>query len=507
MEQSLDVIEAEVHSSLLAFLREQGKSRWPHHLTMARLVARALRLGRSALIQTSTSVDQYSLSYLTPALLGDWSVLLVTPLSVQKRLLQVEIPQLQQWLKIEKEIQTGDRWQLENSPGLMLTSSDSWLEDRLQNQGRFPRDIPILIDQADDWEEKTRSQLTASIQYQHWDELINKYPPQAEAIRNIRVKLTKAIFSRPKNPYECYLIEALEYKILQSLLPILATEELLSPIWIKFWQLLQIDNQLIWASIKRKTGQFTLHIAPIEVATALSQIWQQQSVVVIGSFLDWESSAPIYRQQLGLGELTCLKFSPNRQNEHIQLYLPDRLPMPNTPEFQGVLIEQVRTLVSFSKDIKQPVVLLVGDIPLKAQIGSIMAAEFGSRVQVENTNLADNGILISGWEFWRKYQDKFPTPQLLIIATLPLPSLENPLVAGRVAYHKRQRQDWFHLYLLPTALREIQRAVLSLRQSQGVVALFDNRVNHRSYGSKILTALEPCARINYIDPSWFGLRY
>ena len=178
--------------------------------------------------------------------------------------------------------------------------------------------------------------------------------------------------------------------------------------------------------------------------------------------------------------------------------------MPNTPQFQRVLMEQIRMLISFSSNVQKPVVLLIGDIPLKAIVGATMAAEFGSRVQVEKTDLAANGILVSGWEFWREHQNILPTPQLLAIATLPLPSLENPLVAGRVAYYKSKRQDWFRLYLLPTALREIQRAVVPIRESQGVVALLDNRVNHRSYGKKILSALEPCARINYIDPGWFN---
>jgi ATP-dependent DNA helicase DinG len=85
------------------------------------------------------------------------------------------------------------------------------------------------------------------------------------------------------------------------------------------------------------------------------------------------------------------------------------------------------------------------------------------------------------------------------MATLPIPSIEHPLVAGRVAYHKRQRQDWFRIYLLPAALRELQHAVVPLRQSQGMVAILDNRVNNRSYSTKILAALEPFARINYME--------
>ncbi|MEO0012413.1 MAG: hypothetical protein RLZZ535_802, partial [Cyanobacteriota bacterium] len=53
------MIEADVHSSLRDFLRQHGNRNFPHHLTMARLISRALRLGRPALMQTGSSVTKY----------------------------------------------------------------------------------------------------------------------------------------------------------------------------------------------------------------------------------------------------------------------------------------------------------------------------------------------------------------------------------------------------------------------------------------------------------------
>ncbi|TAG21556.1 MAG: ATP-dependent DNA helicase, partial [Oscillatoriales cyanobacterium] len=77
------MIEVEVHNSLLRFLRSHSEPRWPHHLTMARLVARALRLGRSALIQTglpaSAYRQRYRVSYLMPILMWPDPVILVAP--------------------------------------------------------------------------------------------------------------------------------------------------------------------------------------------------------------------------------------------------------------------------------------------------------------------------------------------------------------------------------------------------------------------------------------------
>ena len=90
-------------------------------------------------------------------------------------------------------------------------------------------------------------------------------------------------------------------------------------------------------------------------------------------------------------DLTSLKFSDDRQTNLIQLYIPDRLPLPNTPEYQSALIDKLHSLLSLRTAIGLTLIL-VGDVPLKAQVGTILAAEFGSRVQVEKTCLDDNGI-------------------------------------------------------------------------------------------------------------------
>ncbi|GAB4377112.1 MAG: helicase C-terminal domain-containing protein [Elainellaceae cyanobacterium] len=511
------MIEVEVHQQLRAFLREQGEPYWHHHLTMARLVARALRLGRSALLQAGAPSGyhgRYRLSYLMPLLIWQGSAILVAPEAIQQRLLMVEIPRLRQWIPGQRSIRTGDRW-FEGFEGLLLTTPEAWLSDRLLQEGRFPADIPTVIDGADDLESWARVQLMRSLHAQDWDELMLAYPEQDEIIRDTRVKLTRSLFQHPENPYECHLIEPQEREMLlelyQRLLPNEANQRdtgrscTLPPIWQAFEQSLQADGQLLWTELARRQGQFSLHSAPTDVAPQLRPIWARQPIVLIGGALDLDPEAKMYRQRLGLDiEMTCLKFSLDRQHELVQLYLPDGLPMPNTPQFQPVLMQELRALLGVTNTANQGLtVLLIGDVPLKAQIGSVLAAEFGSRVQVEKTCLDDHGILVTGWEFWQQHQAVLPAPQLLVIATLPLPSLENPLVAGRVNYYKHNRQDWFRLYLLPEALSELQRAIAPVRESQGVVALLDNRVNHRSYGQQILAALSPFARINYVDASLF----
>lgn len=519
------VIETEVHQRLRAYLREQGHTQWPHHLTMARLVARALRVGKSALMQTDSLAayqGNHRLSYLIPALLWPEPAILALPENLIDTVLHQDIPNLQRGLPIIKPVLAGDRWPAQEFRGLLVTSAEGWLRDRLQSTHHaatttsgFPPDIPTLIDGAADIERWVRQQLSISLLPQDWDGLMLAYPTQQAFIRDMRVRITHAIFQHPANPYGCHLIDELEKTLLHELFDHLAlrgtTSQLPKP-WHAFWQQFTQPERLAWSQLNRALGSVSLRCGPTDIQTKLAPIWQQQPVVLIGAALDADKKAQPYRDRLGLGEMTCLHFGPDHHNDMVQLYLPDRLPMPNTSHFKAAVLQEIRTLLGAQQNTfidpskaatVGPTVIVIGDVPLKAQLAAILAAEFGSRIQVEEPIQTDSpGILITGWEYWRAHQGHFETPSLLIITTLPIPSLENPLVAGRVATYKKRKQDWFKHYLLPEALSELQHAVAPVRSGHGIVALLDNRVNHRSYGIQVLAALSPAARSSYFDTAW-----
>jgi ATP-dependent DNA helicase DinG len=509
------VIEAQVHQRLRAFLREYGEPSWPHHLTLARLVARALRMERSALLQVgglSAYQGHYRLSYLVALLMWPGPAILVAPERVNQRLLLRVLPQLQEKLLLQKSIQTGDQWPDPDFAGLLLTTPAPWLADRLHGEQRFPDGIPTLIDEVDHLEAWILEQLTISLSSLDWNSLAMAFPEHQELIRDTQVALTHAAFQHPPNPYHSHLFTEADSPLLQRLHHRLMahTENSSTALggmparWQRFWQQWTQPDHLLWYAVNRDQGQVTLHCVPLDLAAALAPVWQRQPVVLIGAALDQSAQADNFRQRLGLGDLTCLKFSHHRHNDVVQLYIPDHLPLPNTPQFQGGVHQEIRRLLCCAKpDLPGPTLILAADLPLKSQLAAALAGEFGSRVQVEQTHLHGGSILVSGWQFWHQHRDILPTPSLIIIATLPLPSLEHPLVAGRVAYHKRLRQDWFRLYLFPTAVTELQRAIAPLRAHPGGVALLDTRVHYRSYGRQLLDALSPLACSRSLHPDWF----
>lgn len=499
-------------------MREQGHSPWPHHLTMARLVARALRVGRSALMQTDSLAayqETYRLSYLIPVLLWPEPAILALPENVLETVVHQDIPDLQQRLPVIKPVQMGDRWPDKNFRGLLVTSAQGWLQARLSQTAtptpdfhRFPAGIPTLIDGAGDLEQWARHAMQTVLSTADWEALMLAYPSQRSLIRDLRVRITHAVFQHPANPYNCHLIEDPEKALIEELFALLDMPRDFAcwPLqWQAFWQQFQQADRLAWSQLDRSSGTVSLCCGPTDIDQRLAPVWAQQPVVLMGAALDAEKQASKYRARLGLGEMTCLNFGPDRHNDLIHLYLPDHLPMPNTSYFQSAVVQEVRSLLirnSAANPSTGSTIILVGDMPLKAQMATLLAAEFGSRVQVESP-IGAQGVLIAGWDYWHRHQAEFAAPDLLIITTLPIPSLENPVVAGRVASYKRHRQDWFKAYLLPAALSELQHAVAPVRSRQGIVALLDNRVNHRSYGRQVLEALSPAARSTHLSADWF----
>ncbi|MGB2924490.1 MAG: helicase C-terminal domain-containing protein [Limnothrix sp.] len=506
----MSIIEAQVHQTLLQLSRQLQGDHWQHHLTLARLVTRGLRLHRSALIQTHTGVGDYALSYLTPALLSTDAVVIVTPPDLQQWLAETEIPRLQTLLQTDRQVIRAENYPAQPT-GVILITPDLWLAAMLGDR-LFPS-VTTILNPVDDLWQWVQNHLKATLTTHDWDSLKQQNPAQQAFIQDRYNQLKENLLRRSPNPYHCHVLQTADLACLTDCLQL---SEQPTP-WQKYHQRLHSadNNPLCWATLNRRTGLFSIQAIPQNFAAQLESLWQRQPTLFIGGFLDAEKEAPTFREQIGLtdADLTCVNFTPPRLQHQTQVYLPERhLSLPNTPEFQGQILPQLQKLVRLSRNTPHPVVLMINDVPLQAQMGAALAAEFGSCVKVEQPDLQTDSILICGWNFWRSLTNplfygqplNFPLPQLMAIATLPLPSLENPLVAGRVAHYKQKRQDWFRLYLLPTALREIQRAIYPLHQDHSLVAILDNRINHRAYGKQILDALQPCSVCNYLDPSWFG---
>ncbi|MEN9231435.1 MAG: hypothetical protein Q6L68_11050, partial [Thermostichus sp. DG02_5_bins_236] len=437
---------------------------------------------------------------------------------VQAQILGEEIPWLQRTLQLHKPVLQKDRWPDADFQGLLLVDPLDWLRARSfptsssrVGSTEVPTGIPLIIDGAEDLEDWAYQALTLTLHATDWQQLRQIFPAQAEQISQAQVSLAVQLLRRPLS--RC-LLQADELIPLEPVLSLVEHHSgWLPDPWEQLRQRIPITSErpwVWWAETDRETGSFTLHSSPSALEEWLAPIWATQPVVIIGEALDLDRQAQTYRQRLGLPDLTSLRFLSREgwprstatvtatlvELESLQgfsLYLP-RLPLPNSSLFQHHLLQELKHLVSQTNGF---VVVLVSDQPLQTQVGTALAAEFGSRVRVNSALPGNHGILVCDWHYWLQHKASLPCPVLLAIATLPFPSVEDPRVAGRVQHMQRTQQDWFRQYLLPVAAAQLQRAAAPLRQGSesNLVAILDSRIIARSYGASLLNALGPSLRI------------
>ena len=332
-------IEVTTHTIFRDLLRHQPAiDGWNHHLTMARLVARALRLSKSSLIQMGIATHRlegkYRISYLIPALLWHESVTIAIPTAFQDRSIDTELPQLQQWLGTSKPVYCGEQAPALEFNGLWITDPQSWLNRQLH----YPDSAvhhPIIIDGADDLENWAQELLTVKLTAEDWNSLrLNQSPSIWEQIIEIKIQLMASFWQRPDNPYNCYLLDDRDRALIRLLEKLLTPN--LPPNWQKFYHELSKIDRLSWAQIDRSHGIFTLAITPTDLVAELAPIWQHQASILITSAVDITAKAIGYRQELGLSEVTSIKFPLDRQKDSFKLYIPRWMPMPNTSKFQPV---------------------------------------------------------------------------------------------------------------------------------------------------------------------------
>lgn len=374
------VIEAEVHRQLRAFLRSSGDRRWPHHLTLARLVARALRLRRGCLLQvTQRAVLQhrYGLSYLLPLLLYPEPALLVVPQERLPRLLHQEIPELLTFLAVTKPIQHSHCPQ-PAFEGVLVMSLEDWCR-----QATAHPNIVTIIDGIEALPQIAQQQMTCTITTSDWEHLKLAMPSALGAIRQVYAQLAQHLFQRPANPYGDYLLTPSEQQPLLELLN--QWPQALPSQWLQLRDYLNRSDTVIWGRRHPTVGYFSLQGHPLNFRSYFQGLWSQAPFVLIGSGPDTDSPLAYVQQELGLPPQTTIKFASDRHSEAITLLIAEDLPLPNTPEFASAVLRRLYDLIGTIGH--QRAVILASDVPLREQLATQLAALYGSRVQVETPTL------------------------------------------------------------------------------------------------------------------------
>lgn len=481
------MLEASAHLHLKALLRGEGEPRWPHHLTLSRLVGRSLRRGDHTLVALTPGMEAtWWPSVLVPLALSDAPLALVASGEMRQRLLQVEWPRLRAvglqlpcWEGPEAPPE-GRLWLL--SPRQLV---DAWRRGELGSR-------QLVIPEAERLETELRAALEVVIQPGDWDGLRRTLPAAEEALLSVHERLSRRVFSQPRHAEQLVPLEPHEEVPLRDLLGVLRP---LPDPWRR-WQAAAGSGWAGWAKVNPTLLQWHWHRQPLDPLLELADLFAGRGTVLLG-----EVAAAAGEPAGSFPPDGCRRVVVELDDpplcDPLPLYVPLRQPLPNSPPFADHLLDHCRRLVLGQAGLT---VILLDDRGLRGGLASALAAEFGSRVTEHCTAPESNGVVCASWSWWLEHQARLPLPCQVIVGLLPLASLEDPLTAARVARMRQQGRDWFRDLLLPDALQRLRRGLASLRRGGGRAAVLDGRLRARAWGRQVFRAMEPTVPLTRLRP-------
>ncbi|MEB3169098.1 MAG: helicase [Synechococcaceae cyanobacterium] len=486
------MLEASAHQQLKALLQQEGARRWPHHLTLSRLVARSLRRGDHTMVRLAPGTDpSWWISLLVPLALSDAPLALVLSDRLRRRLLQVEWPRLAAvglslpcWEGAEAPPRDRLLWLL-NHGELLGAWSRGLLADR-----------QLVIPEAEQLEDGLRRAMAIRIDPEHWELLRRVHPAAEAALLTLRRRLGERVLGHPRQTPGPVPLAREDQAPLRHLLGLL--DPLPEP-WER-WRQAGAQDWAGWASVEPAWLHWHLHAQPLEPLAATGGLLRGRGAVLTGELgIGRAAAVPFHGAGLlGLQPQVELELGDPPLADPLPLYAPQGQPLPNHPGYGEHLLDHCRRLVLGQAGLT---VILVDDPALRQGLASGLAAEFGSRVDQETTAAESNGVICSGWNWWLEQQARLPLPCQLVVGLLPIASLEDPLMAARVEALRRQGRDWFRELLLPEALNRLQRGVAGLRRGGGRLAVLDGRLRGREWGNRVLAALEPWVALPRLLPN------
>jgi ATP-dependent DNA helicase DinG len=484
------MLEASAHQHLKDLLQREGAPRWPHHLTLSRLVARSLRRADHTLVRLAPGTDpSWWISLLVPLALGETPMALVVSDALRQWLLQVE------WPRLRSVGLAMPCWEGPDPP----PSAPVWLLNHRElleswRQGRLGQ-RQLVIPEAENLEGRLRNAMAVTLEPRHWDTLRRSHPAAEASLLSLHERLSRRVLGHPRTPELLVPLAAEEEAPLRHLLALL--QPLPRP-WCD-WLAAGDSGWTGWARVDPTLLQWQLHRQPLEPLRELTGLLEHRGAVLIGELATGRAagSQPPAATSLGLDPRVVVDLGDPPLADPLPLYAPLRQPLPNSPQFADHLLDHSRRLVLGQAGLT---VVLLDDPALRSGLSSALAAEFGSRVSEQCTAPESNGVLCCSWSWWLEHQVRLPLPCQVVVALLPLASLEDPLTAARVAVLRQQGRDWFRDLLLPDALNRLQRGVAGLRRSGGRLAVLDGRLRGRSWGRQVFTALEPWVQLSRLLP-------
>jgi DNA polymerase-3 subunit epsilon/ATP-dependent DNA helicase DinG len=273
-------------------------------------------------------------------------------------------------------------------------------------------------------------------------------------------------------------------------------------------------GEIAW--LERLNDGIGLYVAPAHVGGALRRtlVDRHRSLVMTSATLGVAGTMTFTMDRLGVSDIagTLRVGSPFDHARQSVLIVPSDIALPHDDQFPleaAAIVGDVaralngRTLVLFTSHaaMREVGAQLAG--LEDSGIAVLTQGIDGSRRAILERFAAGGAVLLGTQSFWEGVD--LPGDQLrcVVIAKLPFPVPDDPLIQGR----SERYDDPFREYQLPLAalrLRQGYGRLIRTKTDRGAVVLLDRRVILQDYGPMFLASL-PAVRVHRIPSDGIGI--
>lgn len=270
------------------------------------------------------------------------------------------------------------------------------------------------------------------------------------------------------------------------------------------------DAFVYWSEMEGRGRQkhVTLHGAPLEVGPYLAEnLWTSVPTAILTSAtLSTGGSFDYIKRQLEIDADEAIIDSPFDYPNQACLCIPRdvRGNQPNSPEYDDYVADMVLEIVDLAQG--RMFVLFTSKKSMEAVSSKIKdqieAKGYPVFVQGDRPRQtllrefkdAGNGVLMGLDSFWEGVDVPGDALSCVVLAKLPFPVPEDPVMEAREILWKERGLNPFIHYSLPIATLKLKQGfgrLIRSKSDRGAVVILDSRIITKPYGAFILKSLPP----------------
>jgi ATP-dependent DNA helicase DinG len=290
-----------------------------------------------------------------------------------------------------------------------------------------------------------------------------------------------------------------------------------------------VEGYIRWAEVFGHSLAF--HLTPLSVASIFHQqvFAQKRAWIFTSATLAVKGEFAHYQKELGLHDdkasddfetdafnegrvATAVWASPFDYPHQALLYVPEKMPAPNTPDHTDAVVSaalplievaQGRTFLLFTslRAMDRAHGMLKEHWTRRGWDYPLMVQGEGTRTELlERFRKLGNAVLVASHSFWEGVDVKGNALSLVVIDKLPFAPPDDPVLAARIDAITKSGGNAFMEYQVPHAAITLKQGAGRLIRDEtdrGVLMICDPRLVEKPYGRRIWQSLPPMKRTRH----------